>query len=161
MLRGMSAQPVTSRPLVHLILGVLLAGAALAPAACSPKPEPFGDHGVTTYWAWGEVSTNLPPPWDQKTAAVAAEDALRSKGYIIEGRTSLDADPCRIFGRPGRGDATEETIVTVSSSGGGTRIAIFVRPTGDEGESKAILRGILARLGLYGRSDQRTANAAY
>ncbi|MGH7132472.1 MAG: hypothetical protein ACREJO_11055 [Phycisphaerales bacterium] len=157
----MPVPPAANCRLFHLVFGVLLAGAALALAACSPKPEPFGDHGVTTYWAWGEVSTNLPPPWDQKTTAVAAEDAMRSKGYIIEGRTSLDAAPCRIFGRPGRGDATEETIVTVSSSGGGTRIAIFVRPTGDEGESKAILRGILARLGLYGRNDQRSANAAY
>lgn len=162
MVEGMH-QPRAERLTRGVLLAVLAAAVGLllpVSGGCSPKPEPFGDQGVITYWAWGEVTTNLPPAWDQKTVAVAAEDALRSKGYIISGRTSLDADPCRIFGRPGRGDWTAETIVTVSSAGGGTRIAIYVRPTGDEGASKAVLRAMLTRLGLYGQSDQRSASAA-
>jgi hypothetical protein len=137
---------------MKLGLSILGAIARLVPA-CAPVPQRIGDRGVVAYYAWGEVTTNLPPPYDQKTTSVAAEDALRAKGYVIVGRTSLDADPCRIYASPGRATRNEETVVTIHSAGGGTRIAIYVRPTGDAGEGGAVLSAILSRLGLMSKDE--------
>jgi hypothetical protein len=130
-----------------LAAGGLIAASGAAPAGCASEPRLQGDGPVMATHSLGTLSAELGDDIRVQAVIAAAGDALRSRGYMIES-SSATADAGRISARPPQARRFERVIVRAELTTTGTRATVAVRPTGDEARARAILDGILARLGL-------------
>lgn len=129
--------------------------ACLVPAAilaclvgCQP-PEPFqaGQTGLWASGANGRVWIDIEnPKGDTMTLVAAAEDALRSRGYVQKERTHLDDDPIVVRGKRA-GAGLGEGSIAIRMGGRATRLEVRVDPYGNEAEAREILGHMLQRLG--------------
>lgn len=77
----------------------------------------------------------------------ATNQALRDRGYAVRSVHATE-DSGSVQGEPRDAGPLEAVVVDVSLSADGTRVAVRVKPFGDEAQSRAILDAILNRLGL-------------
>lgn len=116
-------------------------------AACRPSVSSHGQkRDVLASYQFRTLEAKLGPEVPVLTARAAAEQALRSRGYVVT-NTSGGADRSRIEARAaGRGDL-DKLVVESWAGDRFTGVSVTVEPFGDEAESRAVLDAILNRLG--------------
>lgn len=121
----------------------------LAPAACQPSVATHGrGRDVTAAYRFRTLEANLGPEVGVLTVRAAAEQSLRARGYVVT-RSDGDDDRCRVEARTaGMGD-WDRVVVESWVDGGspGTSVSVRCEPWGDEKISRAVLDGLLVRLG--------------
>jgi hypothetical protein len=131
-----------------LLPSISLIAALTLLAGCEPprsfQLEPTGVRataGVTGLWA------DLPPAHDLATLVAVTEATLRSRGYTITDRQGLLEDPARIVASRGGLRPMFEAVVFIRMGVPQTRIEVRIDPFGHDAEQRAILAGIVKRLG--------------
>lgn len=129
------------------VLGALMIAAVSLPA-CKARPAYQGaDRSIVAAYRIRKLRTELPPSVRVQAVVLAADAALRDRGYAVTSSRATE-ESGHIEAEPrGAGDF-ESVEVTARVIASGTRIEIRINPWGDEPKSRAILDGILARLGL-------------
>jgi len=130
----------------------LLLGAGLAvvsgTAGCRSTPAYQGaSHDVLATYHYRKLRSDLPGTIRVPAAIAAAESSLRSRGYAIRSSTSTE-DRGRIEAALPDAGLFEEVVVLAEAIDASTRIEILIEPMGDQKRSRAIMDGILTRLGL-------------
>jgi hypothetical protein len=97
--------------------------------------------GVNGLW------TDLPPAHDMATLVAVTEATLRSRGYVITDRTGLQEEPARLVAARGGLRPMFEAVVLIRMGVPQTRIEVRIDPFGNDAEQRAILAGIVKRLG--------------
>lgn len=121
--------------------------AALASAGCSVHQGEQGERGVSAAYRCPTLRADLPASARVPAVMAAAESAMLSRGYAIRSR-SITADRGTIEALAPHADADESITIIASVAGEGSRCRVTVGKWGDEAVSRAILDGILVRLGL-------------
>jgi hypothetical protein len=119
----------------------LLAGCRAAPAYQGVK------HEVLATYQYRRLRTDIPGSVRVPAAIAAAESSLRNRGYAVRSSTATE-DRGRVEAVPPDAGLFEEVVVSAAAVGGATRVDIVIEPMGDQVRSRAIMDGILSRLGL-------------
>lgn len=123
----------------------LLALIPLALAACQPTVAAQGrDRNVDAAYQFRTLSAKLDPTIQVLTVSAAAEQTLRARGYTVT-RASATADTARVSAKRG---GSSDTVVIESWLGDRfTGVSVTCEPWGDQATSRALLDGVLNRLG--------------
>lgn len=125
----------------------LLLLAALALSGCRATPAYQGSNQqVLATYHYRNLSADLPPDTRIPAIAVAARATLLERGYSIESE-SITEDHADFSAVPPNPDLFESLDVTIKQTNGGPQVRVTAQPLGDQPKSRAILEGILAKLG--------------
>jgi hypothetical protein len=128
-------------------LGIACAGVILLFAGCQPSVSSQGkQRDVLAAYQFGTLDSKLGPEIQVLTVRAAAEQALRSRGYVVE-KVSGGGDRTRIQARAAGQGGWDKVVVESWIGDRFTGVSVKVEPWGDEAESRAILDAVLNRLG--------------
>jgi hypothetical protein len=119
---------------------------ALAGCKAVPAQQGRGRQITAVYWQ-GTLWADLPPTRRVQGVVAASDAGLRDRGYAVTAVRSTE-DVGRVAAEPQTAGPLESVVVDVQLTDDGTRVAITVKPFGDQARSRAILDAILTRLGL-------------
>ena len=130
-----------------VVLTLVLAVVLCVGGGCSESKAFQGAEGqVLATYSVRSLTADMPEGVRVRTAGVAAESALRARGYIIT-RANHGENQSRVEAATSADGMLDKTVVESWSTGYGTAVSVTVEPFGDEGASRAILDAMLARLG--------------
>lgn len=140
----------TSRSVARLC--VFVVGAALA--ACQSNDATQGrKRDVLASYQFRTLKASLGPEVQVLTVKAAAEQTLRSRGYVVTSESG-SGDKARVVAKNnGSGDWQRVVVESWVGGGGGggaspfTGVSVTCEPWGDERVSRAVLDGVLGRLG--------------
>lgn len=126
---------------------LVLLGVCACAGACRPSVSSHGQRrDVLASYQFRTLEAKLGPEVPVLTARAAAEQALRSMGYVVTD-ASGGADRSRLEAKAaGRGDL-DKVVVESWGGAGFTGVSVTIEPFGDQAESRAILDAVLNRLG--------------
>lgn len=128
----------------------VLTGAILAVAAAGGCQKSVGQHGrerdIEATYALRTLEAQLGPEIQVLTVSAAAEQALRARGYTVT-RTRGGGDHARIEARAGGEGSFDKVVIETWQGAGFTGVSVTREPWGDEAVSRALLDGVLRRLG--------------
>lgn len=121
---------------------------ALLPlAACRPTPAYQGStQQILATYRYRTLSSDLPPETRIPSIAAAGRATLLERGYSIQSESTTEEHAELSAVRPDP-DFLETMEIEVVAADSGPRIRITVEPLGDQPKSRAVLEGILAKLG--------------
>lgn len=127
------------------------AAAVLAPlwlASCtSAEVQKQGTHQTEASYALRSLTAALPEWVTPQAVAAAAEQTFRDRGYAVTSAVST-TDSVRVVAREPNTGSLKKIVVSATWHGGGSSVSVTSMPLGDQLRSRAILDGVLARLGL-------------
>lgn len=129
------------------MLAAITAAAGLLPACKARSAYQGADRSIVAAYRVRKLRTELPPTVRVQAVILAADAALRDRGYAVTSSRATE-DAGHVEAEPRDAGSFDSVEVTARVIPAGTRIEIRVNPWGDEAKSRAILDGILARLGL-------------
>jgi hypothetical protein len=100
---------------------------------------------VATY-RYRRLTADLPPEIRVPAVIAAARTALLERGYAIQASSATE-EQGSVSAAPPDPDLFESIEVLATQSPTGTHIRIITQPLGDQTRSRAVLDGILAKLG--------------
>lgn len=127
--------------------------AAAAPAliglgGCKAKAGYQGsDRDVMAAYGVRKLRTELPATVRVPAVVAAADATLRDRGYGVT-KSHATEDSGRVEAEPRTAGPLHEIVVTAKVIPDGTRVEVLMKPWGNEAKSRAILDGILVRLGM-------------
>lgn len=127
----------------------VVAVAALSSAGCQPSIASQGQRrDVLAAYQFRTLEAKLGPEVQVLTVKAAAEQTMRSRGYVIS-TASGGNDHCRVVAKSnGDGDWDQLVIESwVADRPLATMVSVTCEPWGDEALSRAVLDGVLNRLG--------------
>lgn len=124
-----------------------LIAAALLPACKATVREQGTASRIPASYRSTSLSADVPAACRVPAVIAAAESTLRDSGYAVNDSRSTEESGF-VSARPPNPGWMESTVVTARVSSAGTHITIEIGPWGDEVISRAILDGMLSRLGL-------------
>ncbi len=127
---------------------IVLFGTALS-GACQPSVATQGKgRNVLATYQFRTLEARLGPEVEVLTVRAAAEQTLRARGYVVT-RVNGDNDACRVEARSSGMDDWDRLVVEswVAEGPLGTKVSVTCEPWGDERVSRAVLDGVLVRLG--------------
>jgi hypothetical protein len=129
-------------------MGVIGAGMAVVMSACTRPPvEAHGRRGeVMAAYTVSGLEAQLPAGVSVLAVRAAAEAELRSRGYAIVSSTGTK-DRARVVARGAGERRGDELVVTSRLTARATGIAVDPGFLGDEASARAVLDGVLTRLG--------------
>jgi hypothetical protein len=127
------------------------------PACKSVSAVAGSKRDITAKYAYRTLKAVVPETLRVPTVAIAADQALRNRGYMVASR-EITEDQARVEGLPPRDTSAthplrsiDKAIVNIDlvsgRTGPGTRIQITLDPLGDQAKSRAILDEMLQILG--------------
>lgn len=129
----------------------VLAAAVLAPlwlASCtSAEVQKQGTHQTEASYALRSLTAALPEWVTPQAVAAAAEQTFRDRGYTVASAVTT-TDSVRVVAREPNSGSLKKLVVTATWHGAGSSVSVTSKPLGDQVRSRAILDGVLARLGL-------------
>lgn len=129
----------------------MMAAAALALASlggCKAKSGYQGsDRDVLAAYGVRKLRTELPATVRVQAVVAAADAALRDRGYGVT-KSHATEDAGRVEAEPRTAGPLQSVVVTAKVIPDGTRVEVLMKPWGNEAKSRAILDGILVRLGM-------------
>lgn len=126
----------------------LLALSTSALASCtSAEVQKQGSHQTEASYALRSLTAALPEWVTPQAVAAAAEQTFRDRGYAVTSAVST-TDSVRVVAREPNTSSLKKIVVTATWHGGGSSVSVTSMPLGDQVRSRAILDGVLARLGL-------------
>jgi hypothetical protein len=132
------------------MLGAAVAAPLLggASAGCKAKAGYQGaERDVLAAYGVRKLRTELPATVRVPAVVAAADAALRDRGYAVASSHATE-DTGRVEAEPRGAGPLKSVVVTARVIPDGTRVEVMLKPWGDEAKSRAILDGILVRLGL-------------
>jgi hypothetical protein len=120
-----------------------------AAAGCQPSVSSHGQRrDVLAAYQFRTLEARLGPEVQVLTVKAAAEQALRSRGYVISDASGGN-DRCRVVARlSGDGDWDRLVVESwVADRPPATMVSVTCEPWGDEALSRTVLDGVLNRLG--------------
>lgn len=118
-------------------------------SGCQPSVSSQGQRrDVMAAYQFRTLEARLGPEVQVLTVKAAAEQALRSRGYVIAAASGGN-DRCRVVARSsGDGDWDQLVIESwVADRPPATVVTVTCEPWGNEALSRAVLDGVLNRLG--------------
>lgn len=139
-----------------LLIAAMLA--AVTMEGCKSVSSSAGaNRDITAKYAYRTLKAVVPETFRVPTVAIAADHALRNRGYMVvskevtEDQARVEADPPRDLSTTHPLRAIDKAIVNIDivsgRTGHGTRIQITLDPAGDQAKSRAILDEMLQILG--------------
>ena len=131
-----------------MVHGLVLAVGMSALGGCKSHHASQGsDQSIVASYRTRTLHAVLPASVRVQAVVAAADSALRDRGYAVtESRSGEDAGT--VEARPANPRFLESVAVHARVVNEGTRVLVRFQPSGDESRSRAILDGILVRLGL-------------
>lgn len=130
--------------MTRILSAVLVTAAAVG---CRSRPAVHGsDQSLVATYRARTLHAVLPATVRVQAVVAAADIALRDRGYAVTGSRSGE-DAGTVEGRPADPRFMESVAVHARVVPEGTRVLVRFEPLGDESRSRAILDGILTRLG--------------
>lgn len=125
------------------------AAAALlvVPSCATEQVETQGASRTSASYTLPKLSTSLPEWVTPRAVAAAAEQTLRDRGYAVTSSTAT-TDRIKVVARAPNTGPLKRYVVKGEWTRNGSSVSVKCDPLGDEVRSRAILDGILARLGL-------------
>jgi hypothetical protein len=121
--------------------------AIFASSCARTVPEHRGrDNSIVAETSGGCIEAVLPSTVPVPAARSAAEQTLRSRGYVITETYGTD-DKAKIEASGTGERRTDRTTVTAWRTGGGTRVSVDSGLFGDVAAARSILDEVIARLG--------------
>lgn len=150
----MSISPIPSRPSPTTrtprlaTTAVLLAALStfLLPGCKATPAYQGGTHPVLATYRFRTLTAQLPATMRVPAVMAAARQALADRGYAVQFNRTED-DGKLIALPPGGGDF-DRTVVRADEAPDGTWVQITIEPGGGQPRARAILDGILTRLGM-------------
>lgn len=140
----------TQRVIRARSIAVALGASALMGAlgACATtEVQTQGDSRTQASYTLPKLTASLPEWVTPRAVAAAAEQTLRDRGYSVLS-SAATTDSVKVVAKaPGTGPLKKH-VVRASWNRSGSTVTVKSEPFGDETRSRAILDGILARLGL-------------
>jgi hypothetical protein len=130
--------------------GVVVVAAAMlgALAGCKARHGYQGSDGeVLAGYGVRKLRTELPARVRVQAVVAAADAALRDRGYAVKTAHATE-DLGRVVAEPPGAGPLQSVVVTAEVVPDATRVEVLLKPWGDEARSRAILDGILVRLGM-------------
>jgi hypothetical protein len=125
---------------------VLVAVGAMLPA-CQPSVASQGQkRDVLAAYQFRTLEAKLGPEVQVLTVRAAAEQALRSRGYVVSA-VSGAADRSRIEAKAAGKGELDKVVIESWVGNRFTGVSVTCEPWGDEAESRAVLDAVLNRLG--------------
>jgi hypothetical protein len=114
---------------------------------CKATPGYQGGHrAILATYRFRTLTADLPATVRVPAVVAAARQALADRGYAV--RPARTEDEGTLEATAPEASDFERVVVSARLTSGGTRVQVTVEPLGDQAESRAILDGILGRLGL-------------
>lgn len=123
--------------------------AALLAGACNGPALEVGHSGVMASTSLGTLEATLPPTVSVLAIGVAAENALRARGFTTTSRSASE-DHFRMTARQAAAGMLDSVSVWVDTVPDGPGLRVRFEPLGDETRSRVLMEAILAELGLRG-----------
>lgn len=121
---------------------------ALSLGACAgPQVESQGSSRTAAAYSINTLTASLPEWVTPQAVAAAAEQTMRDRGYAVTSSVAT-TDSARVVGREPNAGAFKKFIVKGEWTRNGSKVTVSYEPFGDQVRSRAILDGVLARLGL-------------
>lgn len=126
----------------------LCASCLLSLVGCATtEVQTQGDSRTQASYTLPKLTASLPEWVTPRAVAAAAEQTLLDRGYAVLS-TSATTDSVKVIGKaPGTGPLKKH-VIRASWNRSGSSVTVKSEPFGDETRSRAILDGILSRLGL-------------
>lgn len=103
---------------------------------------------ITAAYRWRTLTCDLPAEVRIPAIVSAADAELRRRGYAVD-RAAVTLDEGRLTGQRYDNDRLERVVVNVQPLRNGEhRVQITIEPLGNQAQSRAILDGMLAQLGV-------------
>ncbi len=116
-------------------------------ACATTEVQTQGDSRTQASYTLPKLSASLPEWVTPRAVAAAAEQTLRDRGYAVTS-SSVTTDSVKVIAKEPNTGPLKRHVVKASWNRSGSTISVKSDPFGDETRSRAILDGILARLGL-------------
>lgn len=126
-----------------------MALAGLCTGCRAPSVEDVSGTELRARSGMGSIWCDLPvePVYPMATMVAAAEEGLRSRGYVVINRRGVLEEPARVGGRMGGVHDVHEAVVWIDRSGPRARVEVKIEPWGNEAEGRALMGAVLMRLG--------------
>ena len=106
-----------------------------------------GSRETEAAYSLRSLTSSLPEWVTPQAVAAAAEQTFRDRGYSVVSSDST-TDSAKVVARePGKGPLKKH-VVTASWNRAGSSVSVVSKPLGDQIRSRAILDGVLGRLGV-------------
>lgn len=106
-----------------------------------------GSRETEAAYSLRSLTSSLPEWVTPQAVAAAAEQTFRDRGYSVVSSDST-TDSAKVVARePGKGPLKKH-VVTASWNRAGSSVSVVSKPLGDQTRSRAILDGVLGRLGV-------------
>jgi hypothetical protein len=134
-------RPTRPDPLATLAIALT----ALLPA-CSARVGLAGHGSTLASYSMGTLKAEVGPEVPILTAAVAAEQTLRARGYTVT-QTETTDDRATVTAKWSNAGYFDKAVIDSWITTTGTALAVRLEPFGDEPTSYAIMDDLLTRLG--------------
>lgn len=129
-----------------LLFSLTLALFAL-PACTGPEVQSQGVSRTDASYSITTLTATLPEWVTPQAVAAAAEQTMRDRGYAVTSSVAT-TDSARVVGREPNAGAFKKFVVKGTWTRTGSKVTVSYEPIGDQVRSRALLDGVLARLGL-------------
>lgn len=134
----------TTRTIAFSLLVMCAAGLVSCNTA---EVQTQGSRETEAAYSLRSLTSSLPEWVTPQAVAAAAEQTFRDRGYSVVSSDST-TDSAKVVARePGKGPLKKH-VVTASWNRAGSSVSVVSKPLGDQIRSRAILDGVLGRLGV-------------
>ncbi|MCW5769735.1 MAG: hypothetical protein KIT19_13740 [Phycisphaeraceae bacterium] len=122
--------------------------ALLVAAGCnSADVQTQGSRQTEASYSVRSLTASLPEWVTPQAVAAAAEQTFRDRGYTVSSAVAT-TDSVRVVAREPNTGPLKKHIVQATWNRAGSSVSVTTTPLGDQVRSRAILDGVLSRLGL-------------
>ncbi len=122
-------------------------GAGALVSCNSAEVQTQGSRETEASYSLRSLTSALPEWVTPQAVAAAAEQTFRDRGYSVV-TSSSTTDSAKVVARePGKGPLKKH-VITASWNRAGSSVSVVSKPFGDQTRSRAILDGVLGRLGI-------------
>lgn len=144
----MAPRHTIPRPFLRRCARIAVIASAVSLASCaSQEVESQGASRTSASYTIPSLTTSLPEWVTPQAVAAAAEQTLRDRGYTITS-SSATTDRVKVVAREPNTGPLKRYVVKAEWTRSGSAVSVKCDPLGDQVRSRAILDGILSRLGL-------------
>ncbi len=116
-------------------------------SGCSPAVKNQGRDGVEAGYSGRTLTARLPVEVRVPAVMAALDEVLRDRGYFIK-ESSVTEDVAKLVAHAPRNDGYPRVTVQANTTAAATVVRFTNEPFGDEELCRAMLDGLLVKLGM-------------
>ncbi|MBX3366917.1 MAG: hypothetical protein KF912_06330 [Phycisphaeraceae bacterium] len=139
--------PSRSRQLRRSVMHCAIISLLVAAGCNSAEVQTQGSRQTEASYSVRSLTAALPEWVTPQAVAAAAEQTFRDRGYTVSSAVAT-TDSVRVVAREPNTGTLRKHIVKATWNRAGSSVSVTTTPLGDQVRSRAILDGVLSRLGL-------------